>query len=80
MTPIHNKMQGTVTHWEGLLQASRGALVPEKCFWYLVQFKWSKNAWRYCTKAENKANIKVSDAQGELVTMHKLDHQKHGKH
>jgi len=32
-------MQHLVTQWEGLLAATGGALVPEKCFWYLLEFE-----------------------------------------
>jgi len=34
-------MQQSVTNWEGLLCTTGGALVPEKCFWYLIDQKWS---------------------------------------
>jgi len=30
------QLQKAVTQWDGLLWASGGTLVPEKCFWYLV--------------------------------------------
>jgi len=33
---ISKLMQQLVTHWEGLLHTTGGALVPEKCFWYLL--------------------------------------------
>jgi len=35
---VVQQMQKAVTQWDGLLWASGGALVPEKCFWYLVDF------------------------------------------
>jgi len=40
-------MQGSVTNWEGLLHTMGGALVPEKCFWYLVDQYWSDGHWAY---------------------------------
>jgi len=33
-------MQQLVSHWEGLLCATGGALIPEKCFWYLLNITW----------------------------------------
>jgi len=43
-TTIHNKMQKVVNHWAGLSRASGGALVPEKCFWYEIDFEWQKTS------------------------------------
>ncbi len=40
-------MQQAVTNWEGLLCTTGGALVPEKCFWYLVAFEHKNNKWQY---------------------------------
>jgi len=31
---ITKRMQNAVEHWTGILWASGGVLVPEKCFWY----------------------------------------------
>jgi len=40
-------MQQVVTNWEGLLRATGGALVPDKCFWYLIAFEYKNNKWHY---------------------------------
>jgi len=40
------KMQHSVDHWEGLMRATGGALVPTKCFWYLLDFQWLNNKWQ----------------------------------
>jgi len=29
------------------LSATRGALVPEKSFWYTIDFKWKSRRWQY---------------------------------
>jgi len=34
-------MQKLVPQWEGLLMATGGALVPEKGFWYLMEFEYA---------------------------------------
>jgi len=38
MDQVIKQMQQSVNHWEGLLWATGSALVPEKCFWHLVDF------------------------------------------
>jgi len=40
-TDMATMMQKLVTQWEGLLTATGGALVPEKCFWYLLEFEYA---------------------------------------
>ncbi len=67
---IHEKMQNAVTHWAGLLQASGGALVPEKCFWYKINFEWQKNQWQYWQPVQNKAILMVPDKHSNMVPIH----------
>jgi len=43
--PTH--MQGSITTWEGLLQATWGVLVPDKHFWYLLDFGYRQGKWVY---------------------------------
>jgi len=54
-------MQLLVDHWEGLLQATRGTLVPTKCFWYLIDFQWSNNKWNYVTKQQHLGELVIKD-------------------
>jgi len=44
---VSRKMQQLLTMWHGLLRATSRELVPEKCFWYLVDFKWQHQQWKY---------------------------------
>jgi len=44
---VASKMQGSVSLWHGLLKATGGDLVPEKCFWYLIDFHFEHNKWSY---------------------------------
>ena len=43
--------------WENLLDATGGALRPEKCFWYLIDFKFSKDRWKYKADRENPGTL-----------------------
>jgi hypothetical protein len=38
------EMQSALDHWEGGLKATGGALVPEKSYWYLIDFtaQWNR--------------------------------------
>jgi len=70
---VVQQMQKAVTQWDGLLWASGSALVPEKCFWYLVDFKYAKNnKWKYkkCNQAPGK--ITMLDSTCKQVTIQRL--------
>ena len=34
-------------HWSCLLNAPRGVLKPEKCFWYLIGYVCKESKWIY---------------------------------
>jgi len=68
---VAHKMQVAVAEWEALLSATSGALVPEKCFWYLVNFKFSGSQWRYTSKNESVLLV-VCNAAGNLATIPQL--------
>jgi len=42
-------MQAALDLWNQGLSATRGALIPEKSFWYLIDFKWAGSRWKYVT-------------------------------
>lgn len=45
----------------GCLSATSGALVPEKTFWYVVDFKWAGGHWRYKTISETPGYLYAND-------------------
>jgi hypothetical protein len=49
---VRQEMQQAIDHWEGGLKATGGALVPEKSNWYLIDFVWKGEKWRYATKED----------------------------
>jgi len=63
------RMQQAVTHWEGLSQAMGRALVPEKCFWYLIDFKYSNNKWNYKLCNQVPGSISILDMDRQQVTI-----------
>jgi len=66
-------MQGSVTNWEGLLRTTGGALVPDKCFWYLIDQYWSDGHWAYRPLNHTSGELKVVDAHGHLHVIPRLD-------
>jgi len=66
-------MQQWITHWEGFLQTMGGALVPNKCFWYLIDQVWSDGKWCYQPINHTQATLWVCDSQGQLHTIPHLE-------
>jgi len=69
---VARKMQLSLQLWHGLLQATGGDLVPDKCFWYLIDFTWNHNRWTY-KQWDNKARpLLIHRADGTSVTIPRL--------
>jgi len=66
-------MQGSITNWEGLLHTTGGALVPEKCFWYLLDQHWMDGHWVYRPPSYTSGELKVVDAKGKINVIPRLD-------
>ena len=47
--------------WTDALWATGGVLRPEKCWWYMVSFKWNGSKWRYARINESEGEILVPD-------------------
>jgi len=60
-TNIQTTMQQSVDNWEGLLQSTSGALIPTKCFWYLINFQLTQNKWKYITKHQKLGELSIKD-------------------
>jgi len=65
-------MQNSLTIWHRLLCTTGGKLVPEKCFWYMIDFKWQNQQWKYKTTTELKGQISVIINQTNQITIPRL--------
>ncbi len=57
-------LQQAVDYWEGGLKATCGAIVPEKTFWYLIDFKWNSGSWYYKSIDDCPGTIYINDING----------------
>jgi len=73
---VRDEMQCSVDHWEGLLQATGGALVPTKCFWYLINFRFTNNKWMYANKSHHPGKITIKDDRQNWVAIPRLETNK----
>jgi hypothetical protein len=58
---------------EGVLSATSGAIVPEKSFWYQIDFTWNGGNWRYKTIAESPGSLSVRDISGFSRTLTRFE-------
>ena len=66
------KMQKTVYEWEAISKTTGGALVPEKCWNWIIGFDWTRDNWKYAD-CKDKHSIQVKDEHGKLHEMQMLD-------
>jgi hypothetical protein len=59
------KLQDVVDHWEGGLRVTGSALVPKKSYWYLIDFVWKKDHWKYATIEEVPGDISIWTVNGD---------------
>ena len=67
------KMQEVVNRWEGSVQATGGALVPSKSYWYLIDFTWHKGNWHYRSTQEMPGDIHIRNSDGARVMLTQLE-------
>ena len=64
---VQTKLQSMVTFWNGILRVTGGALRPEKCYWYLLRFKWVDGISKLIYEKPN--DILLSNDGGEQVAI-----------
>ena len=70
----HEAMQEVISTWSRNLATTGGAIVPEKSYWYPVDFKWRQGEWKYKTRNEFDIEMYIPDPlTGEDKSLDKLD-------
>jgi len=58
-------MQVALDLWNQGLSATGGSLIPEKSFWYLIDFKWAAGRWKYATQDTATNQLMMNDHQNQ---------------
>jgi hypothetical protein len=58
--------QVDLEHWSCLLNAMGGALKPEKCFWYLLDYVCKDGEWKYAEMVPHKMMITNPDTKSPI--------------
>jgi len=70
---VNDKMQRSLSTWHGILRATGGELVPEKCFWYLIDFKWANKEWKYKRSNELKGHLSITQSRTGTIIIPRLE-------
>ncbi len=70
----HQALQSSISNWGNLLIATGGALKPQKCFYYLIGYKWdSRGHWSYSGfDITEPLHITVPSPDGSVVQIQQL--------
>ena len=66
-------IQQAVDTWEAGLKVTGGALVPEKTFWYLLDFEWKGGDWSYRTIQSAPGRIHANDITGRQIELRQVE-------
>jgi len=73
ITEVKQGLQEAIDLWERGLSATAGAIVPEKTFWYLIDFIWNSGDWRYKSIVECPGEVSAKDIHGNRHTLHRVE-------
>ena len=59
--------QWEITQWSLLLNATEGALKPEKCFWYLLDDTCNEGEWAYAVHLDFKLSVTNPDGSRSSI-------------
>lgn len=70
-----HSLQQAVDMWEGGLKATCGAIVPEKTFWYLIDFSWEAGKWTYKSIDDAPGDVFIKDINGTKKVLRRCEIQ-----
>jgi hypothetical protein len=70
------QVQIDLEHWSYLLNATGGALKPEKCFWYLIDYVCEEGKWKYAEMVPREMVITNPDGTKSPIKQEKVTESK----
>ena len=63
---VFNGLTQMLKMWDDLMEVTGAALAPDKCWWYLVDFKWKQGKWSYSDEGvDQRLTVRNKDGQVE---------------
>ena len=75
ITEVAKGLQDILTAWDRYMQVTGAAIAPDKCWWYLADFKWTRGQWKY-RNAGDLIDLKTRDKDGEVHSLTNLSYDK----
>jgi hypothetical protein len=69
---VVTSMQEALDAWEGGLKVTGGAIVPEKTFWYLIDFKWKQGEWSYKNSSQSPGHLWVNNVNNSRTKIRRV--------
>ena len=63
------KSQAGLDQWVGFLQATGGAINPEKSYWYLLDYEWTPSGWSYRSQDSMPGELVAPNPGGEIKAL-----------
>ena len=71
-----NRMQEIVNEWEEVSKTTGGALVPKKCWAWIIGFEWTADNWKYSSREQLDHTMFVKDEFNIIQSMETLEPSK----
>jgi hypothetical protein len=71
---VYEEMQRSLYMWGDLLTSTGGALKPEKCFWYLVDYEFKDGEWIYTDTVDWELLVPLPDGSEEPIQQYDVHH------
>ena len=69
----HAKLQAMLKLWDELMEVNGGAIATDKCWWYLIDFKWKGGKWGYQSVGK-ELSLKVRDKSNRVCELKYMEH------
>lgn len=66
---VIDQMQQAVDLWEASIKTTSGAICPEKCHWFVVDFIWNGSEWTYASPEGIPRILMVKNTFGDCKTI-----------
>ena len=66
------RIQTVVNDWEAIAKTTGGALVPRKCWCWIISFGWKNDTWYYEDTTKSQLQVSVKDDEGTAQTLEML--------
>ena len=67
------RAQQAIDTWEACIKATGGAIRPEKCHWYLLDFIWEGSQWKLASALDSPGTLTVQDTNNQRHTISRKD-------